>query len=687
MLLDATNRSYELVLTAAQTTTAMSVSVDYVDETTTALPAAGIVASLSNGATPVTILASPAASTRRVVRNLTVFNDDTAAKIVVISLNVATVLYKVVSATLQVDEMLGYTDTNGWYVQNASGERKTSGIVFGSALPLMNGTAATGTATPPSREDHVHPSDTSRMAVATYDSDGDGFVDDAEAISIAVRNVTGVAMTKGQAVYVSGATGQTATVALAKADVEATSANTIGILLADLANNANGNAVLIGRLEGFDTSAFADGALLYLSPTTAGAMTSTKPAAPDQLVFLGYVTYSHATQGKIAVKIDNGFEIEELHNVSITAVADKNALQYEAATSLWKNVSEREAVANKATSFATANDTLYPSVLAVKTYADALVVGLLDDRGSYDASVNTFPASGGSGTAGAVLKGDLWYISVAGTLGGVAVAIGDSVRALVDTPGQTATNWSILESNIGYVPENSANKDVSAGYVGKTLEKINFWNAARTFMSFFTNAATAARTYTFPDKDGTVAMTNDKLSVFAATTSAELAGVLSDETGTGAAVFATSPTLVTPALGNPTSGVTDNLTTTTSAAAIVDTDFVDSNLAAGGKRKVLWTAVKTYLATTFAALGGSATQAFSTSTAAAESNTTIAASTAFVNSAIANLNLNSAVHMNPSTITTDTVIPSFYNAYSAGPLTIGEGVSVTVNDDANWTIV
>jgi len=56
------------------------------------------------------------------------------------------------------------------------------------------------------------------------------------------------------------------------------------------------------------------------------------------------------------------------------------------------------------------------------------------------------------------------------------------------------------------------------------------------------------------------AMVADKLSVFAATTSAELAGVMSDETGTGKAVFATSPTLVTPLLGTPTSGVVTNLT-------------------------------------------------------------------------------------------------------------------------------
>ncbi len=57
--------------------------------------------------------------------------------------------------------------------------------------------------------------------------------------------------------------------------------------------------------------------------------------------------------------------------------------------------------------------------------------------------------------------------------------------------------------------EAAANKDVSGGYVGKTLEKINFWNAARTFKSFLVNAATAVRTYTFPDRDGTIADDTD----------------------------------------------------------------------------------------------------------------------------------------------------------------------------------
>ncbi|MFV5697750.1 hypothetical protein ACM55H_05220 [Flavobacterium sp. ZT3R17] len=116
---------------------------------------------------------------------------------------------------------------------------------------------------------------------------------------------------------------------------------------------------------------------------------------------------------------------------------------------------------------------------ATKAYADGLVVGLIDDRGNYNASVNTFPTTGGSGTSGAILKGDLWYVSIAGTLGGQSVNVGDSFRALVDTPDQTATNWDILESNIGYVPENTSNKSTSI--VTDYLSNIKFPSAKAVY--------------------------------------------------------------------------------------------------------------------------------------------------------------------------------------------------------------
>lgn len=94
--------------------------------------------------------------------------------------------------------------------------------------------------------------------------------------------------------------------------------------------------------------------------------------------------------------------------------------------------------------FASNSDAILPTEKAVKTYVDGLVVGLLDDRGNYDASSNLFPATGGSGAAGAIVKGDTWRISVAGTLGGVNVNINDWIRAITDTPGQTSGNWAIM---------------------------------------------------------------------------------------------------------------------------------------------------------------------------------------------------------------------------------------------------
>jgi hypothetical protein len=69
-----------------------------------------------------------------------------------------------------------------------------------------------------------------------------------------------------------------------------------------------------------------------------------------------------------------------------------------------------------------------------------------------------------------------------------------------------------------------------------------------------------SNTVTLPAATGTVALTADKLSVFAATTSAELAGVISDETGTGVVVYNDGPTLIAPVLGTPASGTLTNCT-------------------------------------------------------------------------------------------------------------------------------
>src|SRR5665647_2902838 len=149
-----------------------------------------------------------------------------------------------------------------------------------------------------------------------------------------------------------------------------------------------------------------------------------------------------------------------------------------------------------------------------KSYADALVVGLWDDRGGFDASVNTYPVLTGSSSSGLILKGDIWTISVIATSGALlGYGIGSTVRSLIDNPGQTPANWSIELHDIGYTPENVSNKNTSGGYAELSLFKLILKNVFGTVTNFFTTAATIARTWTMPDKDGTVALLSDIPSI------------------------------------------------------------------------------------------------------------------------------------------------------------------------------
>jgi hypothetical protein len=151
-----------------------------------------------------------------------------------------------------------------------------------------------------------------------------------------VRNSTGVTLTKGTAVYISGATGQLPTVSKALATSDATSAQTLGLITSDIDNNSNGYVTIIGLVNDLDTSAYTDGAQLYLSPTTAGTLTLTKPYAPQHLVYVAVVAHAHPVHGKLIVKVQNGYEMDELHNVSAQSPSNGDILVYNTSTSLWE---------------------------------------------------------------------------------------------------------------------------------------------------------------------------------------------------------------------------------------------------------------------------------------------------------------------------------------------------------------
>lgn len=151
-----------------------------------------------------------------------------------------------------------------------------------------------------------------------------------------VYNGTGSTIPKGSVVAVNGAQGQRPSVTLADADTEALSAPTLGITAEAIANGAEGFVCTFGLVRGIDTSAFTAGQPIYLS-STAGAFTATKPVAPQHIVALGWVIKVNASSGEIFVNINNGWELDELHNVLITSAASGNTLIYDAVAGVWKN--------------------------------------------------------------------------------------------------------------------------------------------------------------------------------------------------------------------------------------------------------------------------------------------------------------------------------------------------------------
>jgi len=149
-------------------------------------------------------------------------------------------------------------------------------------------------------------------------------------------NGTGNTLAKGTVVYISGAQGQRPSISKASASSESTSSKTFGIVAEEISNGAEGLVCTYGIVRGVDTSTFTEGQALWLS-TTAGLISSTIPTQPNHSVFIGYCIKSNATSGQIFVKIQNGYELQELHNVLITSPSTGQTLKYNSTTGLWEN--------------------------------------------------------------------------------------------------------------------------------------------------------------------------------------------------------------------------------------------------------------------------------------------------------------------------------------------------------------
>ncbi len=174
---------------------------------------------------------------------------------------------------------------------------------------------------------------TSPEEFQTLEYDGVNWTNSYASVVSLVRNAEATTLTTGTCVYLFGSTGDHATVKRADNNSDATSSKTVGLVGAPILASENGPVITRGYVDGIDLSVgYAAGDVLWLGEN--GAFTKTKPVAPDHLVFIGVVVRA-TNNGIIYVATQNGYELDELHDVSIVDKTSGDFLKYNG--SLWVN--------------------------------------------------------------------------------------------------------------------------------------------------------------------------------------------------------------------------------------------------------------------------------------------------------------------------------------------------------------
>ena len=254
----------------------------------------------------------------------------------------------------------------------------------------------------------------------------------------------GEAINKGQAVYVSSANGTNIIVSKASNVSEATSSKTMGLLAQTLATNGNGFVVTEGLLSGLNTIGATAGDPVWLG--TGGNLIYgllNKPYAPAHLVFIGIVTRVNSNNGEIFVKVQNGFELKEIHDVDLITTTPINGHLLGFNGTLWVN----KTVAGW---------------LGYTPVTDARTVSTTSPlQGGGDLSVNrTLSITQAGISSDGYLSSTDWN-----TFNGKQNALGftpyNSTNPAGYISGITSGN---VTTALGFTPENSANRGTANGY-------------------------------------------------------------------------------------------------------------------------------------------------------------------------------------------------------------------------------
>lgn len=221
-----------------------------------------------------------------------------------------------VNIKLGTAKLLGRSSAGEGFVEEIAGP---TGAIVGTTdeQTLTNKTLTSplfSAATPAHTEGIVF-YDSTKKALSYYNDEADVTVNMGQENVIRTRNTTGSTIVNGAAVYISGATGANLpNISLARADVVAT-ARCIGLATHDIENNSNGYVTTLGTVGSLDTSGFSAGDALFLSTSSAGTLTATRPTTGFAVV-VGYCLVSNVTIGEIKVLPGVTVQVAQLANAS-----------------------------------------------------------------------------------------------------------------------------------------------------------------------------------------------------------------------------------------------------------------------------------------------------------------------------------------------------------------------------------
>ena len=351
-----------------------------------------------------------------------------------------------------------------------------------------------------------------------------------------VKNQTGSTITKGTVVRANGTVGASGRILIAPflADGSYDSKICLGVTAETILNGEDGKVTAFGAIRQIDTSAFANGTILYASPSTAGGFTSTEPTNPNNIVTLAIVVYSDVNNGEIFVRptfVDNAADIAS--SLGYTPANSALVVPYTGATAnVDLGLNSLFAYDLYANGNGTNNANLYLkqgtlSLLIQNGYSNILATGTkigfqvatsaiaayyADLQFSSLTAQRTYTLPDASGTI-ALTSSLSSYVPYTGATANVNLGTFDlsayavSADILEARLNGTASSPLILRTGTsGFAAGLNAISLISSPSIANTLSIISDVSSVTKTAQIGLGSLSATRTYTLPDASGTLAL-------------------------------------------------------------------------------------------------------------------------------------------------------------------------------------